>query len=137
MPQSEYDDTSTPWKARLDRQSKEQVRRHEAWAKSAAGQKAAEQKQARSQSEAEAARRRAEIREPGTYPVDIDGQPAYEMVCHCGTVNTVFAHRVNFDQHQTCQGCRGLFLPEAPKASEGEQLFRDLARDLNKPPRSG
>lgn len=134
MPQGEYDDTPTPWKARLNQRFEEEMRRHEAWEKSPAGQRAAEQKRVRAR--AETARRCAETREPGTYPVDIDGQPAYEMVCHCGTVNTVFARRVNFDRHQTCQGCRGSFLPEAPKASEGEQLFRDLARDLSKPSHS-
>jgi hypothetical protein len=80
-------------------------------------------------------RKRAETREPGTYPTEIDGQLAYDLLCHCGTVNTVFADRANFDQYQTCHGCRALFIPNPPKASEGEQLLRDLARDLRKPAR--
>lgn len=82
---------------------------------------------------AEVLRREAQRREPGTYLTEINGQLAYELVCHCGTVNTVFAHRMNFDQHQPCHGCGGLFMPDPPEAPETEQMFRDLARDLGKP----
>lgn len=131
MAHGESDDTVAPWKARLNRRVDEQLRRSAAWKKSPAGREAAEREPARRR--AEATRRRVETQGPGTYPTEIDGQPAYDVVCHCGTVNTVFANRMNFDQHQTCHGCRGLFMPEMPKASEGEQLFRELARDLSRP----
>jgi hypothetical protein len=50
--------------------------------------------------------KRAEAREPGTYPTQIDGQLGYDLVCHCGTVNTVFAERMNFDQYQNSHGWR-------------------------------
>lgn len=134
MANGEYEDTPSPWKARFDRGMEERQKRHEAWKNSPAGQRAAADDAARRK--ADAARRRVDAREPGTYPIDIDGQPGYEMVCGCGTVNVAFANRVDLHLRQTCQGCRCLFIPDAPQTSVGEQLFRELAHELREPKKS-
>jgi hypothetical protein len=73
-----------------------------------------------------------DIREPGTYPAEIDGHAAFEIICHCGAVNFAFADRVNFDSHWTCAVCKGMFIPEPPATVTDEQLFRGLATDLRK-----
>ncbi len=75
-----------------------------------------------------------DAREPGTYPAEIDGQSAFEIVCHCGAVNFAFASQVKFDRHWTCCVCKGMFIPEPPAAATDEQLFRGLAADLRKSP---